>query len=130
MHFNFIASDHFDTAVLHTIDSFVDHFPGLQTVWLADENELLLLLQQLGFSDIPVYTFDNLFFCKYWDLSAFQFPVFTGESYDHFYENWIQHTGRENTMNEYGSLLFLQGLAPEWNQRKYRLVILENNASA
>lgn len=130
MHFNFIASDHFDTTILYTIDSFVDDFPDFQTVWLADENELLLLLQRLGFSDIPVYTPDNPIFSKYWDLSSFKFPVLTGESYNEFYDNWIRHTGRENTMNEYGSLLFLQGLTPEWNQRKYRLVMLENNASA
>jgi len=127
MHFNFVASDHFDTRVLDSVEDFVNHFPDFQTVWLTDENELRLLMELLGIDEFRVHEVKNSEFNKYWDLSNFKFPVMNEEQFDKFYENWIEKSNSENDMNNYGQLIFLQGLSEKWNSLKYRLVIKEGN---
>lgn len=125
MHFNFIASDNFDIKSLNTVESFVDDFEDFQTVWLVDENELNSLFNLMGLPEIAGVDLNNTVFSKYWNLSSFKLPELNSEQYNKFYDDWIQRTGRDNSMNEYGRLIFLQGLSPKWNKLKYRLVIKE-----
>jgi hypothetical protein len=125
MHFNFAASTHFSFNSLHSIESFVDNYPDFQTVWLTDENELLLLLDLMGIQEVIGVDLNNAAFSKYWDLSNFRLPELTTTQFDKFYDDWILRTNRENSMNEYGGLLFLQGLSAVWNRLKYRFIVKE-----
>src|SRR5688572_9811769 len=118
MHFNFVASDHFDLSVVNNVVDFVNHFPDFQTVWLKDENELKLLIELLGIHEFVSHEVKNSEFNKYWDLSNFKFPVMDEEQFDKFYENWIEKSKNENDMNNYGQLIFLQGLSAKWNNLK------------
>jgi hypothetical protein len=127
MHFNFIASDHFDLKSLNTVESFVDDFKDFQTVWLNDENELNSLFNIMGLPEINGFDLNSTVFSRYWDLSSFKLPELDSEQFDKFYDDWIQSTGRDHNMNEYGSLIFLQGLSPKWNKLKYRLVVKETS---
>lgn len=127
MNFNFVASDHFDLNVLYSVESFVDHFPDFQTVWLEDENELKLLLELMEIYDFVGQELKNTKFNKYWDLSSFRFPELDNQQFDKFYENWVEKSNRDNNMDEYGNLIFLQGLSSKWNRLKYRLIIKEGN---
>jgi hypothetical protein len=128
MHFNFIASNQFDLSSLNSVGSFVDSYNDFQTVWLADEHELKLLLDLMGLPTIESKNLDNKVFTKYWDISEFKLPEFNVDGFDKFYENWILVSGRDNEMNEYGSLIFLQGLSSQWNKLKYRMIIKEDSA--
>ncbi|HRE58406.1 MAG: hypothetical protein ACK6BZ_09060 [Candidatus Kapaibacterium sp.] len=125
MHFNFVASDHFDLSVLNSINTFVDHFPDFQTVWLTDENELTLLLELMGIHALVGQELKNTEFSKYWDLSSFRLPELNSQQFDEFYEIWVAKSRRDNNMDEYGNLIFLQGLSAKWNKLKYRLIIKE-----
>lgn len=125
MYFNFIASNNFDLNNLNSVERFVDTYPDFQTVVLANESELNLLLELIGIKEFFSYELKNIVFPKYWDLSQFTFPEPDGIQFDKFYEEWIQKSNRDNTMNEYGSLVFIQGLTPKWNKLKYRLIIKE-----
>lgn len=125
MHFNFVANDHFDLKSLDSVENFVDSYPDFQTVWLKDEDELNLLLDLIGIHEIVGVDQENPLFSKFWDISNFKFPEFDSEQFDKFYKEWIQITKRDNSMNEYGSLVFLHGLSSKWNKLKYRLIIKE-----
>lgn len=49
------------------------------------------------------------------------------EEYYSFYAKWLEMSKRENQMDEYGSLLFLQGLSSNWNKLKHRLIVKEKH---
>jgi hypothetical protein len=125
MNFNFLASHNLDLSSFKDIEKFVDDYPDFQTVVLNDEDELKLLLGLMEIPDAVCIDLNSSEFSKYWDLSAFQLPAFSSEQFDQFYENWIQNSGRDNNMDEYGSLIFLQGLSSRWNKLKYRLIVRE-----
>ena len=127
MHFNFVASDKFDLSVLNSVESFVDHFPDFQTVWLTDENELKLLLELMNIDEFLGHELKNTEYSKYWDLSNFKLPELDNQQFDNFYDSWVKRSSRENNMDEYGNLIFLQGLSSKWNKLKYRLIIKEGN---
>jgi len=125
MNFNFIASDNFDLNTVKSIEAFVDSYPDFQTVFLTDENELKLLLEIMGMKGVVGKELNNIEFTKYWDLSNYKLPEFDSQQYEVFYEEWVQKTKRVNDMNEYGNLIFLQGLSSKWNKLNYRLIIKE-----
>ncbi len=66
-------------------------------------------------------------FDKKWNISSYKLPELNEEQFDTFYQDWIRQSGRENTMDEFGQLIFLQGLTPKWNQLAHRLVVREVN---
>jgi hypothetical protein len=127
MHFNFVVSDHFDLSALNSVQSFVDHFPDFQTVWLTDENELKLLIELMDIHEFVGHDIKNSEFKKYWDISSFKFPELDNQEFGKFFDNWIEKSKRAHNMDEYGSLIFLQGLTPQWNKLKFRLIIKEGN---
>lgn len=125
MNFNFFASDKIDLDEFQDIGKFVENYPDFHTITLNDENELKLLLELIGIDEVYEQDLDNSEFIKYWDLSSSKFPYLSSEQFDDFYKSWIIKSKRENTMDEYGSLIFLQGLSSEWNQMNYRLIVKE-----
>lgn len=127
MNFNFIAGDKLDLNSFNDIEKFVDDFPDFQTVELKDENEIKLLLEIMGIQDVVGIGLNCSDFSKYWDLSAFKLPEFTENQFDEFYQDWIKRSGRDNNMDQYGNLIFLQGLSSKWNKLNYRLLAKEND---
>jgi hypothetical protein len=123
MDFNFIASNNFDLNDFKNLLEFSENYPDFQTVVLSDENELKLLLELMKINEFPGYDLDNSEFSKYWDLSKFALPEFNQEQFEEFYTSWLLKSKRDNNMDEYGNLIFLQGLSTEWNKLRYRVVI-------
>ena len=123
MEFNFIACDQFDIHTLDDVEKFFVNYPDFQTVVLADENELKLLLKLMKISKFVSRNINNNDFSKFWDSSQFSLPELDNQQFDKFYENWIQESRRKNNMDEYGNLIFLQGLSTKWNKLKHRLVV-------
>lgn len=125
IHFNFIASDNFNLNNFKEIGKFVDNYPDFQTVVLTDEDELKLLLELMGITEFKAYELNNSEFSKYWNVSNFKFPEFDEEHFNEFYQNWLHKSKRKNNMDEYGNLIFLQGLSSKWNKLQYRLIVKE-----
>ena len=125
MNFNFIASDDFDLNDFKDVEKFVDSYPDFQTVVLNDEEELNLLLKHIGIERLDSCEIKNTEFTKYWNLSEFHLPEFNEEEFELFYKKWIEISGRENNMDEFGNLIFLQGMSPKWNKMAHRLIVKE-----
>ena len=125
MNFNFIASDDFDLSSFNSVEKFVGAYPDFQSVFLKDEQELNLLLKHIGIETLDACELKSNEFTKYWNLSEYYLPEFSEEEFERFYKKWIEISGRENRMFEFGSLIFLQGLSPKWNKRTFRLIVKE-----
>ncbi len=123
MNFNFIAGNTIDLNNFKDVEKFVDNYPDFQTVVLNDEKELSLLLELMGITNTTTKDLVSSEFSKYWDLSTFKLPELNEKQFDIFYEKWIQNSKRNNNMDEYGNLIFLQGLSSKWNNLNYRLVV-------
>lgn len=125
MHFNFIASDVFNLDDFKDIETFIDAYSNFQTVVLEDEYQLSLLLKTIGMENINPQNLNSTEFSKYWNLSNFKLPEYSEAQFDEFYNQWIEKSGRNNNMDEYGNLIFLQGLSSKWNKLKYRIIVHE-----
>lgn len=104
MNFHFIASDDFDLNDFKSVEKFVESFPDFQTFVLNDEQEMNLLLRHIGIERIEDSEIKSTEFTKYWNLSEFQLPEFNEEEFELFYKKWIEISGRENNMDEFGFL--------------------------
>lgn len=125
MIFHFIGCDEFDLNSFKSVNKFLDSYPDFQTIVLNNDQELNLLLQHIGIEKVDTYDIKSAEFSKYWNLTEFQLPEFSEEAFELFYEKWIDISGRENNMDEFGSLIFLQGISPTWNKMNYRLIVKE-----
>jgi len=127
MNFSFIASGKFDLNDFSDLEKFADNYPDFQTVTLNNENELKLLLELMGIDGFICHDLDNSEFTKYWNLSNSKLPELDEEQFDQFYKAWILKSERKNTMDEYGNLIFIQGLSSKWNKLAYRLIVKEGH---
>jgi len=121
--FIFAAGDYLDTTVFDTVDGFTECYPDCQTVVLANEKELEVLLNLMGINRGIGCVLNNTDFTIYWDISGYKLPELNDVQFDVFYETWIKLSGRSNNMDEYGALIFLQGLTKKWNSFQYRFVV-------
>ena len=125
MNFIFIASDNFNLNDFKDAEKFADAFPDFQTVVLKNEQELYLLLKLIGIEKIDAHELKASEFTKFWNISEYYLPEFNEEEFDMFYKKWLAVSGRENNIDEFGNLIFLQGMSPKWNKKTYRLVVKE-----
>ena len=123
MNFFFIASDNFNLNDFKDVEKFADAFPDFQTVVLKNEQELNLLLKLIGIKKTDAHELKASAFTKYWNISECYLPEFNDEEFELFYKKWLAVTGRDNNMDEFGNLIFLQGMSPKWNKMTYRLIV-------
>ena len=124
-HFNFIASNNIDLNNFNDVEIFVDNYPDFQTVTLRDEDDLKLLLELMGVNEFIEHKLNSSNFTKYWDLSNFKLPELDKEQFVDFYKKWLNKSQRDNSMDELGNLIFLQGLSSIWNKLNHRIVVKE-----
>ena len=127
MLFNFIAGNSKDESIYNDLTLFADVYPDFQTVTLNNEDELHLLLEILEIKGFETKTLDSLEFDRIWDISDHKLPELNQGQFDEFYSDWLKLSGRDNNMDEFGQLVFLQGLTSQWNQHPYRLIVRENH---
>jgi len=125
MNFNFIASNNFDLNDFNNVEKFLVSYSDFQTVVLNNEKELKLLLTLLGIEHTNELELKGTEFTKFWNLSEFHLPEFNPEEFNLFYEKWINISGRDNNMDEFGNLVFLQEKSSKWNKLQYRLIVKE-----
>lgn len=126
MNIIFIASDNFNLNDFNDLEDFVVSYPDFQTVFLNNESELKLLLELMDIYESREYQIKGSeFFVKYWNLSDHKLPELNEQQFEQFYQGWINKTERENNMDEYGNLVFIQGLSRKWNKLAHRLIVKE-----
>jgi hypothetical protein len=125
MYFNFIGSKRFEIENLNNIGKFVESYPDFQSIALNNEKELHLLLQLMGIEGVEFQYLNNSTFPKYWNLSNFKLPEYNEKEFDQFYKNWLNLSQKENTMDEYGQLIFLSELSKKWNKLNHRIILKE-----
>ena len=59
-----------------------------------------------------------------WVLSQ-EIKHFDDSEFDVFYQEWLQQTGRDNNMDEYGQLLHLNSFGVTLNQANHKIVLQE-----
>jgi len=122
-HYFFVASETFSLNDFEGIDKFIERFPNGQSIYLNGDDELVTLINLIGNIELKENNLTNSLFEKYWDISTNNLPEFDEEEFDQFYREWLEQSKRENTMDEYGSLIFLGGLSTTWNKLAYRLIV-------
>jgi len=122
--FVFASSDDLETKDFNSLVTFADKFEEFFEVVLSGENELKILFSLLGMN-LPEETAlsESEDFIRFFDCSAFNFPELSAEEFDEFYEAWLEKTGRESDMDEYGQLIFIQGQAIKWNKNNKKFVL-------
>ena len=106
---------------LLTFDAKCDEF---FEVVLNDDNELAQLLELLNIKKASEINLPNSEdFAMLIDFSNSLLPNYTTDEFDLFYEHWLQKTGRESDMDEYGQLIFIQGQAEKWNKNNKRFLL-------
>ena len=126
--FIFVDSNHFDKEKFFSLVSFDECYSDWFDVVLSNREELKVLFNELGVMVGETINLPNSEdFINIYDYSSSKLPEFTQDSFDDFYKNWLKETDRENSMDEYGQLIFLQGHAAIWNSRKYRFVLQAKN---
>jgi hypothetical protein len=126
MHFTFVAGNKFDQSMLKDIDTLANSFPEINSVALDNEHQLDLLLTSIGINLPEKRDISDSDFAEYfYDVSNQDIRECSEKEFESFYEDWCSKTSRDNTMDEYGQLMFLQGLSRNWNAKQYRLIINE-----
>ncbi len=113
---------------MNSVESLIDDcgFENIFGVGLSSHKELEILLHFLGVADFVEESLPhNKIYSSVINLSSFKLPEFNQDDFDTFYQLWLAETGRENSMDEYGQLLFIQGLATRWDQRPYKVILSE-----
>lgn len=108
-----------------SVEKFVDSFPDFQSVFVSNEQELLSLLSLLGFNLVEIEKLIDINFDKFINLRDFKFPLFDESQFESFYAKWIANNDKENSMDEYGQLVFLHHMTESWNNRQDRFVLIE-----
>lgn len=125
--FHIISSSTFDLISFESVENFVNSYPNFQTLVLKNEYELEILFELMGIEKVKSKKLNEIDFCKYWDLSNLNLPEYNEQEFDLLYQNWLKKTGRENSMDEYGNLIFLQNLNTKQNKSNYILIVKEKN---
>ena len=100
-------------------------FQIFRILLINNENELYLLLNSIGIKELDFTPIKSKNFIKIWDLSNYKFPEYDEVQFEDFYRRWIEISGRENNMDEFGNLVFLKGLTEKWNLYRFRLIVEE-----
>src|ERR1039457_2944250 len=122
----FVAADSFDKSNFQGLVAFADAFPEFFDVSLEDENQFNTLLRLIGLS-IPqkLILEDNEDFQCLYDISNQTMKEFSEEAFDEFYQQWLAETRRENSMDEYGQLIFILGQAITCNKMAHKFIFSE-----
>ena len=115
-----------NTVLFTDEDLLFELFSDSQPMVLATETELQLLFNLIDRTlPSPILLEKSSSIDLYYDLTTIQLPEFTQNEFDEFYSLWLEKSGRENDMSEYGALLFLHGMSRIWNAKKHRIIVKE-----
>jgi len=122
----FTAGESVGVECVRTLVLFSENFTDFFDVSLNSERELETLLTSIGI-EIPnkIALEGNDDFDALYDFSNQRINEFSKEEFDSFYDAWIMSTQRDNSMDEYGQLVFILGQASLWNKKSRKIILRE-----
>jgi hypothetical protein len=118
-YFSFVYLDDFDIDELNDLEA---RFERQETVVLASELELTILLQLLG-SKIGSGSLPEISDVLKSYILEESLTSINEQDFDTFYSDWLRLTNRENNMDEYGQLLHLNSFL-QAHKDKQKMVVL------
>ena len=118
-HFSFIYLDDLEFDKLNDLEV---RFERQETVVLASERELTVLLQLLG-SKIGAGSLPEIVEVLKSYILEESLTSINEQDFDTFYSDWLRLTNRENNMDEYGQLLHLNSFL-QAHKDKQKMVVL------
>jgi len=125
----FVASDSNDFDFNRSLVEFAEFLPEFDVVVLGSDAELEQLLRFIGITMPIMQPLNGDDFDSLYDISNQNISEFSENGFDEFYSGWLKMTNRENSMDEYGQLIFLKGLARMWEKKTSRFVLREKIGS-
>ena len=113
----------FDIESFDNILTFADAYPDFFEVCLDNEIQFSMLMQVLELSIPEAICLNSEEFDSVMDISNQWLPEFTEVEFDLFYSKWLEETGRDNNMDEYGQFIFLQGVSSKMNKAPNRFIL-------
>ena len=130
-----LATDHFTIDLIKNEDDFIEHFvftgeDGYLSIesggFLNSLKEVDLLVELLfGNNKLRIELYFDLQ-TKIIDITGLKNNIITTEALDARYSKWLEETGRENTMDEYGMLTCYTGYIQKNIEKKHLLLITGN----
>ena len=128
-----IARDEFDPNVILNPDEFLNHYLfededenlSLAHMTLNNKEEIELLIKYLFHSSEPVSVKHQTDKIEIIDISDLKSSITSYEQLKDYYQDWIEESGRESHMDEYGALLGIIGYVQR-NQDKKNLFIVND----
>ncbi|WP_224995076.1 hypothetical protein [Cesiribacter sp. SM1] len=128
-----IARDEFDPSVILNPDEFLDHYLfededenlSLAHMTLNNKEEIELLIKYLFNSLEPVSVKHETDQIEIIDISDLKSSIASYEQLKEYYRDWINESGRDSHMDEYGALLSIIGYVQR-NQDKKNLLIVND----
>jgi len=84
-------------------------------------NDIIKFLFQLTETPSLIFSNENAII---YDLTPVRQKLISYEKMEESYPLWLEETGRENTMNEFGMLIDFRGFSEHGKDRKYTLMII------
>lgn len=132
----FLATDHFNINLIKDEDDFIKHFvftdkDGYLSIesggFLNSLKEVDLLVEFLfGNNKLLTDLYVDLQ-TRVIDITGLKDNIITTEALDAGYSKWLEETGRENTMDEYGMLICYIGYIQKNTEKKHLLLIIRNH---
>ena len=120
-HYSFVVVDNQDIDLLNDLEA---RFDLQETVSLESETELKTLLSFFSTSTSNKKLPEISDVVNSWFLS--NIPQYMDENaFEEFYPKWLSISGRENTMDEYGQLLYLNSFFKKYAASNSMVVLHE-----
>ena len=121
-HFSFVILEGNNISILN---DFEQRFEKQETVSLDSDSELKTLLKCFStcLGSEVVLSSEDIEYGYYLSKNPSSIPE---DDFGDFYENWLESTGRENNMDEYGQLLVLNSFLDNCKSKQGMVVLSES----
>jgi len=119
IHFSFVPLQKLDLVILNNLEERYEIEDGLT---LSSTDELKIFVDLLG-GKLTESPFEKLLEVDAsWLITDALKPVCENE-FDSFYQKWLELTGRDNNMDEYGQLICFNSFVGKLNQATHKVVL-------
>lgn len=127
----FAATNTIDTNILLDEDKFIKAFvtdidgQGFEGVYAENQDDLIRMLSQIFKQPISLTQLVSNSDREVYDLTNFKQSCITADELDIKYEQWIEDSKRENSMNQYGMFMSVVSYINNNLDKKYLVVVTE-----
>ncbi len=127
----FVATNTIDTNILLDEDKFIKAFvtdideQGFEGVYAENQDDLIRMLSLIFKQSISLTELGSTNDREVYDLTKFRQSCITADELDSKYEQWIEGSKRENSMNQYGMFMSVVSYINNTLDKKNLVVVTE-----